>query len=265
MEHTVLSTHSDTSRDDYDSRGNIIPPDCDVVSGIGQSTNCEEEFNLSLPEAEFQDTHNLESIAADVVLAYEVSAGVRAQDSDFGASGPGCDLTTFSDCRIDLSLSYSDTVHFRLETALGGLFAYEATNDISVRCQSDNSDLFGLGLGHCVESDSVAEVVGADLGVFSGVFLDVLMSQDLVLNYERSALAFILDPDDDNAEYGNSFSSSFFLNLTYTYVDKPVVSPPDVPNPAVVPLPAGLPLLAAGLMALGVLKRRQTGSRTLRS
>jgi hypothetical protein len=134
-----------------------------------------------------------------------------------------------------------------------------------VRCQSDNSDLFGLGDGHCGNGDSVAEVVGADLGEFSGVFLDVLMSQDLVLTYERSGLSFILDPDDDFAGPGNSFSSSFFLNLTYTYVDKPFVSPPDVPNPAVVPLPAGLPLLAAGLMALGILKRRKTGSRTIRS
>jgi hypothetical protein len=120
VEHTVLSTHSDTSADDYDSRGNSIPGDCDVVLAIGQSTNCEEEFNLSLPEAEFQDTHNLESIAANVVLAYEVSAGVSAYDGDFGESGPGCDLTTFSDCQIDLSLSYSDTVQFGLRSALGG-------------------------------------------------------------------------------------------------------------------------------------------------
>lgn len=45
--------------------------------------------------------------------------------------------------------------------------------------------------------------------------------------------------------------------LTINTSGTPIVDPPPPPPPSVVPLPAGLPLLGAGLLALGLLRRKR--------
>jgi hypothetical protein len=247
------------SANDHDPRDGK----CDVVNAIWEEVNCEEEFNLSLPDVEFKETHDLESIGIRVDLIYGYRSVGGGFDDDLLADHYGYEF--FDDLRIDASYHNSTKVNFFLTSALGGMFGYEKYHDISFRCQSDNSDPIGLGDGECRNYKEVQGGAQADLGVVSGASLDVLMSQDPVLKYQRLSRTLITDQDDDDLGTQDSFKSIFSLGLTYTYVDKPVVTPPDVPAPSVVPLPAGLPLLAAGLMTLGILKRRQTGSRTNRS
>lgn len=269
---------------EYNVVADVNYSDCDKAgTALVFTSTCEKTIDLSKPDVQFQDTHDLDNVVLQFYFDVGLEAKIVGQDPDwgnpdpldlsspeniFGLLGGGTPLADlipydsaacyglFVDCRIDATWAFIKKLDYALSSGVINISDTPVKESGTLSCE--DADPFGIvGFGTCGAAATASfEPVVAEFGIYSDSDIANFISSPLTLALTDFTYSLLTGATDDQFDLRLSVSPYFEINVIYNYTDKLVVEI-DEPEASTVPESGSLALLIAGLISLGFARRRK--------